>query len=363
MNIPKSLFIPALGLLLVQALATTAQAGPYTEPGIANNDPSIVAWASGWTHEVRGPMDIANPGGGNASFGSPNLVLGAATCNVADVISLGDGGELTLTFEAPFSDGPGNDLVVFENGFLSGGSIFAEMAFVEVSTDGVSFARFPSVSLTAGPVGGFGAIDPTDVSYLAGKHPGGNQSPCEGTGFDLADLAGDPWVLSGDVDLDEIHYVKVVDVIGDGSTVDSLGNPVYDPYPTAFASGGCDLQAVGVLNQLACTDDDGDGYNVEGGPCGAVDCDDTNAAVNPGALEEPDGDPVCSDLLDNDCDGDVDGDDAGCVPVNPPWEAAPPVQSTLGSEVDGASRPVNALLLLLVPAGLIVLRRLRRPAD
>ncbi len=292
--------------------AAMLQAGPYTEPGIQSTDTNIVDWASGWTNEVRGPMDIANPGAGNASFGLPGNVLGPVACDVYDVISLGDGGELTLTFDAPIYDGPGDDLVVFENGFISGPGIFAELGFVEVSTDGLVFARFASVSLISGPVGGFGVIDPTDVFYLAGKHPGGNQTPCEGTGFDLSDLAGDAAVLSGDVDLNEINYVKVVDVIGDGSTQDSLGSPVYDPYPTPFASSGCDLQAVGVIHQLLCTDEDEDGYSTEGGACGPVDCDDTDADVNPGTLEGPAGDPVCSDTLDNDCDGDVDLDDEGC---------------------------------------------------
>ena len=116
---------------------------------------------------------------------------------------------------------------------------------MEVSTDGVHFARFPSISLISGPVASYDTIDPTDVFYLAGKHPGANQQPCEGTGFDLASLSSHPAVLSGDVNLAEINYVKVIDVIGNGSTQDSLGNPVYDPYPTDFENGGCDLQAVG----------------------------------------------------------------------------------------------------------------------
>ncbi len=49
----------------------------------------------------------------------------------------------------------------------------------------------------------------------------------------------------------------------------------------------------------SCTDDDQDGYNAEGGACGPVDCDDSNPFVNPGMSETCDG-------LDNDCDGQVD---------------------------------------------------------
>jgi hypothetical protein len=53
-----------------------------------------------------------------------------------------------------------------------------------------------------------------------------------------------------------------------------------------------------------CTDDDGDGYAVEGGSCGSVDCDDANPDVNPGALE------LCGNGVDDNCDGQVD---EGCT--------------------------------------------------
>ncbi|MFK7784271.1 MAG: T9SS type A sorting domain-containing protein, partial [Crocinitomicaceae bacterium] len=48
-------------------------------------------------------------------------------------------------------------------------------------------------------------------------------------------------------------HVKIIDVVGmiSGNHVqtDSNGNPINDPYPTAFASGGFDLDAVGVIHQ------------------------------------------------------------------------------------------------------------------
>jgi len=56
----------------------------------------------------------------------------------------------------------------------------------------------------------------------------------------------------------------------------------------------------------SCTDFDGDGFAIEGGDCGALDCDDDNAGINPGVAE------ICDDITDNDCDGLHDCDDNEC---------------------------------------------------
>jgi len=56
-----------------------------------------------------------------------------------------------------------------------------------------------------------------------------------------------------------------------------------------------------------CTDNDGDGFAIEGDTCGTVDCDDNNAAIHPGAAE------VCDDIVDNDCDHNADCDDNECA--------------------------------------------------
>ncbi len=213
----------------------------------------------------------------------------------------------------------------------------------------MTFVRFPSVSQTSGPISGFGPIDPSEVYNLAGKHPGGNQDPCEGTGFDLENLIDTPVVMAGDVDLNDIHFVKVIDVIGNGSTLDFLGNPIYDPYPTGFDSSGCDLQAVGVINQLDCTDGDEDGYNIEGGPCGPVDCNDIDATINPGVEEGPAGEAVCSDTEDNDCDGASDGADSGCIQGGG-WRAAAQAEAAaLRSANHNQSQCINLVLMIIVP--------------
>ncbi|MBI5663682.1 MAG: putative metal-binding motif-containing protein, partial [Nitrospirae bacterium] len=57
-----------------------------------------------------------------------------------------------------------------------------------------------------------------------------------------------------------------------------------------------------------CTDGDGDGYYIQGGSCGAVDCNDTNAAVHPGAAEICDGKDTNCDGWKPATDADADGD-------------------------------------------------------
>ncbi|MHA7837359.1 MAG: PEP-CTERM sorting domain-containing protein [bacterium] len=229
--------ILAGGLLL----SSLSQAGPFDDPG--HEILAMAAWATSVEAFEPGPMDIAAPELGVASFGLPEAALGPATADGFDVVSLGDGGFITLAFEEGIGNGTGDDLAVFENGFYSLGALFAELAFVEVSSNGVDFARFEATSLHQTPIGEGGTLDPSDVDNLAGDQPLGI-----GTGFDLQELAAHPLVLAGLLDPTAIYFVRLVDVIGDGSTVDGAGAPVYDPYPTAFSSGGFDLEAVGVLH-------------------------------------------------------------------------------------------------------------------
>ena len=233
-------------------------AGPYApaagQPGstaVDKRSSAIVAWATGFQNLIRGPQDINNPTGPLASFGTGAQALGPADADVdpANVVSLGDGGTITLSFNQPIANGPGADFAVFENGFSVGGNIgFLELAFVDVSSDGKNFVRFPAVSLTptASQIASFGTLDSTNINNLAGKYVAGF-----GTPFDLSDLPDTPASL----DLNNINYVRITDVIGNvGSgpqSLDSLGNPINDPYPTPFPSGGFDLDAVGVMNQSA----------------------------------------------------------------------------------------------------------------
>lgn len=254
----------ALGLSLAQA-GPYAPAPPLSGPinngstAVPANDSRIQGWATGYVAStfVRGPQQIGDPDLGNvlASFGTPANALGradATTDNTFPVVSLGDGGSITLTFDQPIANGPGFDFAVFENGLNDS---FLELAFVDVSSDGTHWVRFPSVSLTqtTQQINGddqtvpFGGLDPTNINDLAGKYRAGY-----GTPFDLQELVGMPG--SNFLDFSDIKYVKMTDVVGsidpEFATHDSLGHIINDPWPTPFPSAGFDLDAVAILNTV-----------------------------------------------------------------------------------------------------------------
>ncbi len=223
-------------------------------------NPLFLRWALAASDYVRSDA--------GAQFSDLPRALGPVTGDFADVVSLGDlsaaqlaammpKGRLTLHLTSPeqpepLRDLPGADFVIFENAFVanaSTGGIFGDLAYIEVSSDGVNYARFPSVSLTPAATGAFGTFDPTQVFALAGKHANANGESW-GTPFDLAWLAAHPLVLAGLVNLDAIRFVRVVDIPGDGSSLDAAtptAHPIYDAWLTA-GSGGFDLEAIGAIS-------------------------------------------------------------------------------------------------------------------
>ncbi len=219
------------------------------DPAIPASDSRFVEWANRidptrTRFAPRGSTQI-DPSGGFNSLGDLDR----------DEIAAGEQpGYLTVTTPSGIRNGSGADFAVFENGFVfpSDPYLFMELAYVEVSSNGEDFARFPSVSLNDTFEGGFGqsfaGFDSRNVYNLAGKHAAGH-----GTPFDLDALAADPLVGAGAVDLDEIRYLKLVDIPGDGSFFDSAGNGILDTWLTAGGSGGFDFrlgegQGVGVIH-------------------------------------------------------------------------------------------------------------------
>jgi hypothetical protein len=241
----KMKFTSILLIIIVNVLRFTAQ-GPFA-PAVdsvgtsaIHKDSSVfVGWASQCS-VIRGYQDIALPSLGFVTAGLPENAVGPAGTN--GVVSLGDGGSAIVTFSQPIINGDGWDFAVFENAFQN---TFLELAFVEVSSDGVTYFRFPASSLTPfeTQIGTFGEVDATLINNLAGKY-----RAQYGTPFDLEELEG-----TIGLDINSITHIRLIDVVGSinplYASYDAQGNIVNEPYPTAFPQGGFDLDAVGVIHQ------------------------------------------------------------------------------------------------------------------
>lgn len=216
----------------------TGEVGSIGCEAISKDNPGIIGWAI--KCEVkRGYLDKSDVKKGFVSQGVDSNAVGIADNKV---VSLGDSGVALLTFDVPIRNNVGPDFLVFENGFSGN---YLELAFVEVSSDGIHFFRFPAISNRSitkqiGPYDTFGEVD--GLYNLAGKY-----EVNYGTPFDVNELP-DTNVL----DKFNIRFVKIVDVVGSIdpriASFDSKGRIINDPYPTDFPSGGFDLDAVAVFD-------------------------------------------------------------------------------------------------------------------
>lgn len=189
---------------------------------------------------------LGGPVGGGVSTGS------------TDILSLGEGGSVTVGFGVTITDGPGVDFTVYENAIVFG-DVFAEVFFVEVSTNGTDFARFPTSyvgpqnpgDFTLMPIGtydGFGGHQPV-LTNIFDAMPVDPLDPARsgGESFDLSALANDPLVTGGQVDLTEIHFVRLIDAPSGGLSTDTSGTPVWDSREAVGAANSADIDAIAVI--------------------------------------------------------------------------------------------------------------------
>jgi len=240
-------------------------------------------------------------GGGSGEAGLPGVVLGAphgggAFHGSTDTFSLGLGGSITLAFhDNVVVDGPGPDLLVFENAFLPTGlttlSPFAEPALVEVSGDGVDWHAFPCAITTAPYYPGCAGVYPV----FADVDDPGAPSPLVPSTTPIADLVGVPVA----------EFVPPAGAGGDAFDLADVGllaarfvritaSPTTAPGLEGLS--GFDLDALAAVHSFdvaGASDSDGDGY-----PDAADDC------------------PTVSDPAQRDADGNGVGDaceDIGCA--------------------------------------------------
>ena len=218
-------------------------AGQTGSSAIHKDSGMFVSWVKTCT-SIRGYQDISDTSLGLAGTGNNISPIGKAGIN--GTLSLGDGGSATCDFDTKIKNGPGYDFAVFENSFTD---TFLELGFVEVSSDGQNFFRFPAHSLTQDSmqVGSFGRVDAGNINNLAGKY-----RALFGTPFDLEEMKN----IAG-LDVNGVTHVRIVDVVGcindSFARIDTAGRKVNDPWPTPFPSGGFDLDAIGLIHTTADT--------------------------------------------------------------------------------------------------------------
>jgi hypothetical protein len=191
----------AMGAPPIQTAKPT-DAGTAHDAHVADADATVttpdasVNWVDACGHsrpDAFADTVVSFAPGANAGFGAKNMpcvalgppdgagMAGGST----DVVSLGNAGTIVVEFEdVELVDGPGPDLLVFENAFPG----WAEPGFVAVSADGVTWSEWPCepenahggyphcagvASVLANPMNGIDATDPATAG---------------GDAFDLADL-------------------------------------------------------------------------------------------------------------------------------------------------------------------------------
>ena len=243
-NIRKVLFLIASILPFFSLSQFAPQAG-FSGTTAIHKDSSIIATFANYKLNgkgidlIRGYQNALDTNLGYASIGSADSLFLSPQ---GYMLSLGDGGSITIELPYPVINGPGPDFVVFENGFpFSSDSFFLELAFVEVSTDGKTFHRFISFSKTdtLEQIGPFGGLKAHHLHNLAGKYI----MPF-GVPFDLSELSDS---INGPV-----THLRITDVVGSILTEigsrDYAGNLINDPWPTPFPSSGFDLHAIGYIH-------------------------------------------------------------------------------------------------------------------
>ncbi len=197
---------------------------PAVDAGVEEPDSGVELVDAGtpdpWADAVVRFMPGAGAGFGQDRF--PDVVLGPPSgggdsAGSLDVLSLGRDGFIELEFtDLVAIDGPGVDVLVFENGFVG----FLETGIVAVSEDGVDWRTFPCDAMS-----GCAGLRPVYANPERGVS-GTDPAVAGGDGFDLADVG-----------LQRARFVRVTD---------SGANRFY-----GAPGGGFDLDAVAVVNGAA----------------------------------------------------------------------------------------------------------------
>ena len=249
------------------SLTTILFAGTHTQ--IQAADPwadNVVSYTTG-SNPAAGFTDssaaLGEPTRSSVAFGGFPITPFQSPADTSEVVSLGEGGELIVSFDEPILDDPSNpfgiDLLVFGNSFfnlssfnndendLATGTINPEGGIISLSDDGINFITvsnldadgkfptlgfsdvsipFPSSGSASVPTDFTKPVDPNlDVTGLnTASVVAGYDGSGGGAGIDIATLG-----------FSQITHVKITNPIGSGLTpeIDGFADVRAIPEPTS----------------------------------------------------------------------------------------------------------------------------------
>lgn len=220
-------YFPAVRTKLRPSSLTLLLLATLCACGADADDPALGAASGLLAPDPFADRVVSFEPGDSAGFGQdafPEIVLGAPQGNgldagSLDVLSLGRGGIIVLEFtDMALRDGPGPDLLVFENAFNG----WTELGQVAVSEDGQTWHEWP--------------CDPSDPdgddSGCAGHRPVLSNSDNDLDPTDPHRAGGDAFDLA-DLGIETARFVRITDT----------GTNFY-----AGKTGGFDLDAVAVVH-------------------------------------------------------------------------------------------------------------------
>lgn len=208
----RSRMMLLLALLLMFTIAASAQSDPWADAVVSVE----YGPGAGFGQDYFPDNVLGSP--------SPDATPTAPAADPSEVLTLGSGGVIVLAFEdGGIEDGPGVDVIVYENAFAVGGgeTIYRETALVAFSEDGTTWVTVPYDTTT---FAGLAGVTPTNsASWSSDPLASG------GDGFDLADVG-----------LEHASYIRLTD--SEGLVRDS--GPSFDLDAVAVLHGEAGTTAV-----------------------------------------------------------------------------------------------------------------------
>ncbi len=261
MNHPSLIFLALASAFAAPALAADPWADRVVEYVPGTGVPSLFG-SSPPIYFDQPTAALGEPTRQSVAFGGYVVSPFSAPTDPSEVVSLGDGGRVTVAFDEPVTDDPlnpyGIDLIVFGNAFFltsdfnfdAGTTISGvdrEGGLIEISDDGVQWR--PVTGLDAdGPFPTNGYADTTDFFPST---PGGVLSDftlpvdptLDPTGLGAAEIVaayagsgGGAGIDIGAYGLASVSYVRVTNPLGSGVTteIDGFADVRAIPEPTAI---------------------------------------------------------------------------------------------------------------------------------